>query len=58
MVELATALAVSSLFLLWRLLAVKHKLHMAETMLWGVIEGKVTITKTTKGVEMEIKNNG
>lgn len=57
MTELATALAVLSLFLGWRLYVVSTKFNMAEMMLRGIITGKVTISKTENGIELEVKQN-
>ena len=58
MVEFTTALAVLSLFLGWRLYVVSMKFRMAEMMLRGIIAGKVSITKTEDGIELEVKSNG
>lgn len=58
MVEIATGFAVLSLFLGWRLFVVSRRLFMANTMLRAMIAGKVVVTHTDDGVEMEIKHNG
>lgn len=58
MVELATALAVLSLFLGWRLFVISAKLKVASVMLRAVMDGDVVITPTKDGFELEIKRNG
>ena len=57
MVELTTAFAVLSLFLGWRLYVVNTRLVMANHMLMGIIDGKVSVTRTEDGIELEIKRN-
>jgi hypothetical protein len=58
MVELTTMFATLSLFLAWRLYIVSRNLSMADTMIRGILAGKVVLTHTKDGVEMEIKDNG
>lgn len=58
MVELTTMFATLSLFLAWRLYVVSRNLSMADTMIRGILAGKVVLTHTKDGVEMEIKDNG
>jgi hypothetical protein len=58
MVELTTMFATLSLFLAWRLYIVSRNLSMADTMIRGILAGKVVLTHTEDGVEMEIKDNG
>lgn len=58
MVELTTLFATLSLFLAWRLYVVSRKFCIAENMIRGIITGKLTITHTKDGVEMELKDNG
>lgn len=57
MAELSAGLATLSLFLAWRLYVVSTRLIMANHMLKGIMMGKVVITQTEDGVEMEIKEN-
>ena len=58
MVELTTMFATLSLFLAWRLYVVSRNLSMADTMIRGILAGKVVLTHTKDGVEMELKDNG
>jgi len=58
MVELTTMFATLSLFLAWRLYIVSRNLSMADTMIRGILAGKVVLIHTEDGVEMEIKDNG
>lgn len=57
MIELTTAFAVLSLFLGWRLYVVNTRLVMANHMLMGMIDGKVNVTRTEDGFNLEIKRN-
>ena len=57
MVELTTVFAVLSLFLGWRLYVVNTRLVMANHMLISMIDGKVSVTRTEDGIELEIKRN-
>ena len=57
MVELTTAFAVLSLFLGWRLYVVKKHATVMVRMFSAMIDGKVEIRRTEKGIEMEIKEN-
>lgn len=57
MIELTTAFAVLSLFLGWRLYVVSTRLIMANHMLMSMIDGKVSVTRTEDGIELEIKRN-
>lgn len=58
MVELTTGFAVLSLFLGWRLYVVNTKLMVANRMLIGMVTGKVKLTRTEDGFELEVKDNG
>jgi len=58
MVELTTGFAVLSLFLGWRLYVVNAKLMVANHMLIGMVTGKVKLTRTEDGFELEVKDNG
>jgi hypothetical protein len=58
MVEITTLFATLSMFLAWRLYVVSKRFDMAETMLRGIVSGRVVITRTEDGVEMELKDNG
>lgn len=58
MVELTTGFAVLSLFLGWRLYVVNAKLMVANRMLIGMVTGKVKLTRTEDGFELEVKDNG
>lgn len=57
MAELAAGFATLSLFLGWRLHVIGKKLWMANAMLKGIMSGKVVITPTEDGFELEIKEN-
>jgi hypothetical protein len=57
MAELSAGLATLSLFLAWRLYVVSTRLIMANHMLMGMIDGKVSVTRTEDGIELEIKRN-
>lgn len=57
MVELSAGLATLSLFLAWRLYVVNTRLVMANHMLISMIDGKVSVTRTEDGIELEIKRN-
>ena len=61
MTEIAAGLGTLTLFLMWRLFTTSRRAFIAETMLKAIIDGKVVITKTKNGVELEItteKQNG
>lgn len=58
MIEITTLFATLSLFLAWRLYVVSRRFDIVETMLREVVSGKVVITHTKNGVEVELKNNG
>ncbi len=58
MIELTTLFATLSLFLAWRLHVVSRKADTIELLLRGIISGKVNVTHTKHGVEMELKDNG
>jgi hypothetical protein len=58
MVELTTMFATLSLFLAWRLYVVSRNLNMADTMIRGILAGKVVITQNKDTIELEIKDNG
>ena len=58
MVEITTLFATLSMFLAWRLYVVSKRFDMVETMLRGIVSGRVVITHTKDGVEMELKDNG
>ena len=60
MVELTTAFAVLSMFLGWRVYVVSHRLHMAEVLLRGIVNGKIEVQQTDDGFRVKIleKNNG
>ena len=57
MVELSAGLATLSLFLAWRLYVVNARLIVANHMLISMIDGKVSVTRTEDGIELEIKRN-
>jgi hypothetical protein len=61
MTEIAAGLGTLTLFLMWRLFTTSRRAFIAETMLKAIIDGKVVITKTKDGIELEItteKQNG
>lgn len=58
MVEITTVFATLSLFLAWRLYVVSRNLNMADTMIRGLLSGKVVVTRNEDNIELEIKDNG
>ena len=58
MVELTTMFATLSLFLAWRLYVVGKRAETLDILLRGIVSGKVNVTRTKYGVEMELKDNG
>ena len=58
MIELTTLFATLSLFLAWRLYVVGKKAETLDILLRGIVSGKVNVTRTKYGVEMELKDNG
>lgn len=54
MIELAAGFATLSLFLAWRLSVANKKAHMACMLLEAMVEGKLKITRTQDGLDMEI----
>lgn len=57
MVELATAFAVLSLFLGWRLYVVSKMTRVMTYMFSAMVDGRVEIRRTERGLEMEVKDN-
>jgi hypothetical protein len=58
MIELTTLFATLSLFLAWRLYVVGKRAETLDILLRGIVSGKVNVTRTKYGVEMELKDNG
>jgi hypothetical protein len=58
MIELTTLFATLSLFLAWRLHVVGKRAETLDILLRGIVSGKVNVTRTKYGVEMELKDNG
>lgn len=57
MIELAAGFATLSLFLFWRLLVAKKRAHLTSIVLEAMLEGKLKVTRTKDGFDMEIIND-
>lgn len=57
MTELLAGLATLSLFLAWRVYSLTQQLHMAKTLLHGIVSGRVSITRKENGFDMEVKHD-
>ena len=56
MAEITAVSVTLTLFLAWRLYVVSKRFDMAETMLRGIISGKVSVQRTDDGgVMLELK---